>query len=451
MQDRVRKFRRILRWPTRPMSAIHPAPWTPPPRQGGRGANGLSNRGLPGASKKVEKSSCEPLAQRDKLTACSSRGLFTGPLHGASSRGLFTGPLHGASSRGLFTGPLHGASSMKWEVPAHAVHAVTDQARLRRRACGLRTRRLQRRRRHDPDAQRGRQVGLLPASRRGRQTPVTGGSTLNILGFPAGTTLETLVPEEHTRAGIPQFSVFEFGSLTTRNGIPLQRATKTGEPLPTRPDVRSYDAVAYQAVLDHSMFLIQGGLYSRDNSGQRYQHILSFSTGAPSTGSPVAGTWEGKGRSRSRLRPTIRRRSPPQELSKATSRLALPSTAAIRMSPGHSGTGKAGPQSIRTSHTKGPPCSLGKTFSEFGTLTENLRPRSARRFSHVGQVAITVSFMDTERAPYRHNVPPRDGQAKPWTFSSTGRAGQEAGGVFAFEWQGIERFLHGVFAAKKQP
>lgn len=113
----------------------------------------------------------------------------------------------------------------------------------------------------------------------------------------AGSTLETLVPREHsnfpgTSAGIPQFSVFEFGSYTNSNGIPLQKATKEDD---------SYTAIAYQAVLNHSMFLIQGGIYTPDHSADtghpapaRRQHGLGFSTGAPSTGSPVAGTWEGR-------------------------------------------------------------------------------------------------------------------------------------------------------------
>ena len=103
----------------------------------------------------------------------------------------------------------------------------------------------------------------------------------------AGSTLETIVTGETAQQGFPQFSVFEFGAATNANGIPLQKATKM--------ETGRYSAVAYQAVLEHSMFLFQGGIYNQRFPRERlWPDSLQFSTGTPSTGNPVAGTWTGR-------------------------------------------------------------------------------------------------------------------------------------------------------------
>ena len=118
------------------------------------------------------------------------------------------------------------------------------------------------------------------------------------VSYPAEATLETLVSEEARRYyNYPQFSVFEFQPPENADGIPLQKATKA--------EADSYAAIAYQAILEHSMFLFQGGIFTpgdaRRGGGDpnyptsRYEQAQFFlSTGIPSTGNPVAGTWEGK-------------------------------------------------------------------------------------------------------------------------------------------------------------
>ena len=108
---------------------------------------------------------------------------------------------------------------------------------------------------------------------------------------PTGTTLSNLIGEDYTSRNHPQFSVFQFGAAANANGIPLQKATKT--------EADRYVAVAYQAVLEHSMFLFQGGVYNSsfgnpDEVAAVHPSGVYFSTGVPTTGAPVAGTWTGK-------------------------------------------------------------------------------------------------------------------------------------------------------------
>ena len=104
-----------------------------------------------------------------------------------------------------------------------------------------------------------------------------------------GKTLSNLIREEITRLNVPQFSVFEFGAAETANGIPLQKSR------PKTEDGR-YAAVAYQAVLEHSMMLVQGGVYRFAVDGVTAARAggVEISTGVPTTGDPVAGTWTGK-------------------------------------------------------------------------------------------------------------------------------------------------------------
>ena len=103
-----------------------------------------------------------------------------------------------------------------------------------------------------------------------------------------GSPLENIIDENWTDRNFQQFSAFEFGSPTNANGIPLQKATKTQAGL--------YSAAAYQAVLEHSMFIFQGGLYNYavngDTAGRR--GALALLVGSSTTGSPIAGTWKGK-------------------------------------------------------------------------------------------------------------------------------------------------------------
>ena len=105
---------------------------------------------------------------------------------------------------------------------------------------------------------------------------------------PAGTTLSNLLGEEYTRINFPQFSVFEFGAAVEDKGIPLQKDTATA--------AGRYAAVAYQAILEHSMFLFQGGVYhfAVQNTAVGRPGGVYFSTGDPTTGPAVAGTWTGK-------------------------------------------------------------------------------------------------------------------------------------------------------------
>ena len=103
-----------------------------------------------------------------------------------------------------------------------------------------------------------------------------------------GSSLENAIDEDWTDRNFQPFSAFEFGSPADANGIPLQKATRTQAGL--------YSAAAYQAVLEHSMFIFQGGLYNYAVNGDTAGRpgVLTLSLGSSTTGSPIAGTWKGK-------------------------------------------------------------------------------------------------------------------------------------------------------------
>ena len=109
----------------------------------------------------------------------------------------------------------------------------------------------------------------------------------------AGTTLSSLLSTPiYVSRNFPQFSEFQFGAAADANGIPLQKS-------PAKIEADRHAAIAYQAVLEHSMFIFQGGVYSfaldtlvPEVSGR--PSGAYFSTGVPTTGSPIAGTWNGK-------------------------------------------------------------------------------------------------------------------------------------------------------------
>ena len=126
---------------------------------------------------------------------------------------------------------------------------------------------------------------LLPAYSAWQGAP---GSLPVPVSVPPQGTLENLLGGYWEEQNFPQFSEFEFGAATNANGIPLQKATKT--------EAGRYAAVAYQAVLEQSMFLLQGGIYNYRHStyGGTDTGLASFSTGNRYTGSPIAGTWKGK-------------------------------------------------------------------------------------------------------------------------------------------------------------
>ena len=119
--------------------------------------------------------------------------------------------------------------------------------------------------------------------------PVKAGQvTLGLRDIPeVGTTLENVLVERLTDIGYRPFNEFQFGAAENANGIPLQEAPKT--------EAGRYAGIAYQAVLEHSMLLVQGGFFVPSDSNDLYgPRGLRISTGVPTTGNPVAGTWKGK-------------------------------------------------------------------------------------------------------------------------------------------------------------
>ena len=126
------------------------------------------------------------------------------------------------------------------------------------------------------------------------------GSTLENLVRPRSGTGADAVGQRGLNGEIgnfPQFSEFEFGaSAENANGIALQ---KSPTKLATTRLADTYAAVAYQAVLEHSMFLFQGGVYNLGiELAGRFRNTvgpdaLFLSIGTPSTGNPVAGRWKG--------------------------------------------------------------------------------------------------------------------------------------------------------------
>ena len=103
-----------------------------------------------------------------------------------------------------------------------------------------------------------------------------------------GATLQNLVTKPWTDRNFIQFSEFDFGSATDNDGIMLSKASAQG--------AGRYNAIAYQGILDHSMFLFQGGIYNYPRSaGNSVGQIgsISYSIGTASPGNAIAGTWEG--------------------------------------------------------------------------------------------------------------------------------------------------------------
>ena len=107
--------------------------------------------------------------------------------------------------------------------------------------------------------------------------------------------LETLIREYATDGtDFPQFNVFEFGLPANANGIPLQKTAKM--------QADRYSAIAYQAVLEHSMLLFQRGIYPFGpgpfapgvNTDNKKSGSFGFTTGSTPSIGAVAGTWKGK-------------------------------------------------------------------------------------------------------------------------------------------------------------
>ena len=265
----------------------------------------------------------------------------------------------------------------------------------------------------------------------------------------AGSTLETIVTEETAQQGFPQFSVFEFGAATNANGIPLQKATKT--------EAGRYAAVAYQAVLEHSMFLFQGGIYYNQQfpDGRLWPGTLRLSTGTPSTGSPVAGTWEGR---------------------------------AVALEHDGFGAGRTNPRTIDLDQAESlivqGDVEIGVTLDgggqnvtwafrdwEGGSIEyPDVTSEGTRVYTEEDIEALLGDFPGlsereianireslTSDDHYRVYHDPEGGlSGTGWSdrtvgiqFYGPGR--QEAGGTFTFEWEGERYILFGAFAAKKQP
>ena len=126
-----------------------------------------------------------------------------------------------------------------------------------------------------------------------------GGVKLNELQRRKRFYWESVTEHFTTAPPIPEFTVFNFGAANNMNGIPVQKATAT--------QADRYAAVAYQAILEHSMFLFQGGFYHYETGGVTGGHpiLTGFSLGkaTPSGSSgrcqdcfgnnPIAGTWNG--------------------------------------------------------------------------------------------------------------------------------------------------------------
>ena len=119
------------------------------------------------------------------------------------------------------------------------------------------------------------------------------------LTAPAGLTLGNLFSDPEVEAfNVVQFDDFEFSPVTVPdgielNGIELSKASAAQD--------GRYATIAYRGILEHSMFLFQGGVYNRqmfDDQGRRTRRSPSFnaydlSIGNPTEGNLVAGTWKG--------------------------------------------------------------------------------------------------------------------------------------------------------------
>ena len=239
--------------------------------------------------------------------------------------------------------------------------------------------------------------------------------------FPAGSTLETLVDEGYTRLNIPQFSEFEFGQPVDTNGIPLQKDTATV--------ADRYAAVAYQAVLEHSMLLLQGGVYNTGVAGFPNRDVLVLSTGFPSPLSPsVAGTWKGKAVGFEEPRGWMDNNAPQVPI---TSEEAEKHIVQADVEIGVALDG--GDQNV----------------------TWAFRNWEGGRVEYPDVTSEGVPLLSRNSTNVNVNFSKRDLDSTTWTVQGVGirfygPARQEAGGIFNFEWNNA-RSLRGGFAAKKQP
>ena len=243
------------------------------------------------------------------------------------------------------------------------------------------------------------------------------------LSVPEGSTLQNLISNEGTDiVTFPQFSEFQFGALANANGIPLQKATKEDD---------NYAVIAYQAVLEHSMFLFQGGVYNTD-SGSPDFNAVNLSTGVPtpSTSNPVAGTWKGKAVGLETKEQSGN--SPSVSIAQAESRIVQ---ANVEIGVSLDGDNQ----------------NVTWAFKDWtGGSTEH------PDVSHEGTTLITegdFASNDHYRAYFKD-----DDSLPVWTSRSVGiqfygPGRQEAGGNFAFlrPVEAVSTWLRGVFAAKKQP
>lgn len=246
------------------------------------------------------------------------------------------------------------------------------------------------------------------------------GSFRDGLRSPAGRRLETLVPQQWTNYNFPQFSEFEFGSPTDGNGLPLQKATASQAGL--------YAAIAYQAVLEHSMFIAQGGIYNYTLEGTTGGRVggIGLTTGDPYTGAPVAGTWKGKA----------------VAVEIPQSGFSTPPTRTI-------GTTQAESRIVQGD------IEIGVTLN--GSTQDVRWEISDWDGGSVNYPTVTSEGMNLNDAEGNNNLafPAKiDSGSSTWRvrsatlqFYGPGRA--EAGGLFDFSWQ--DKYdLSGVFGAKKQ-
>lgn len=242
-----------------------------------------------------------------------------------------------------------------------------------------------------------------------------------------GSTFQNLVPQPWIDRNFIQFSDFEFGAATDNDGIMLSKASAQ--------QANRYNAIAYQGVLEHSMFLFQGGIYNYPlSAGNSAGQIgsLSFSIGTPSQGAVIAGTWEGIAVAVEHDSETIPRTSPPMTygISGATA------DAERRIVRGDVRIGVTIPSG-------GSP-NVSFEFSNWqgGTVDYPDGPTSEER---TGVVFDGLEFSAT-------NLRPSSG---PWGISAIfghfyGPEQQEVGGTFGAEHTGSGKTLAGVFGAKKQ-
>ena len=279
--------------------------------------------------------------------------------------------------------------------------------------------------------------------------PVREGQTATRSGLTAGTNLQSLVSEEKAASNFPQFSVFQFGAAENANGIPLQRDTKT--------EAGRYAAIAYQAVLDHSMFLFQAGVYNQGEEGEgRSSFFLpdaSVWTGNPTTGNKVAGTWKGKAIGSEY---TAARRTPNPVISLAS---VEPSIIQADVEIGVTLEGDDQNVTWAFKNWDGGSLDFPDVSSEGVSLMgEEEIANQVREGSTEEQRAIIRALHTSDdhyQVFHKGESGPID-ESSTWTSLYTylqfyGPARQEAGGFFHFEYQGERHILRGVFAAKKQP